>query len=232
MEKYLEVTSIDDFFCQCIPPSHPSLLDAVPISDFYDVVLTDVSPQKDSPNVQIVVTWTSACSTAECYVSHQKDCQNVYMPVNEHKDTRTFIQTQNASVKVAVIEIKMSLRICTATFEHFIELSGDERKFKGLFAPAYGFLVDNVWRFFPNATLTSSNKLGDMDMVTMMYDGCLGRLQRNESDIMIPDVSFPLLGKGLKHGTTASVTKVVMASVYKQHCHAVTHRRNGRFQFL
>ena len=108
----------------------------------------------------------------------------------------------------------MSLRICTSTFENALELSGDERKFKGLFAPAYGFLVDNVWRFFPNASLTSSNKLGDMDSKTMMFDGCLGRLQRNESDVMIPVAPFPLLGKGLKHGTTASVSKVVMWSVY------------------
>ena len=77
-----------------------------------------------------------------------------------------------------------------------LELSGDERKFKGLFAPAYRFLVDNVWRFFPNASLTSSNKLGDMDSETMMFDGCPGRLQRNESDVMIPVSLSPLLGCG------------------------------------
>ena len=108
----------------------------------------------------------------------------------------------------------MSLRICTATFEQLMELSGDERKFKGLLAPQYEFLVDNVWRFFPNASYTSSNKLGEMDMVTMMYDGCLGRLQRNESDVALPVVTLPSLGSGLMHGTTASASKVVMWSVY------------------
>ena len=130
------------------------------------------------------------------------------------KDTRTSVQALSANVTVAVIKRKMSLRICTSPFEHMLELSGDERKFKGLFAPAYGYLVDNVWRFFPNASLTSSNKLGDMDPETMMFDGCLGRLQRNESDVMVPVALFPLLGKGLNHGTTSSSSKVSMASAY------------------
>ena len=93
----------------------------------------------------------------------------------------------------------MSLRICVATFKNMLELSGDEQKLKGLFAPTCGLLVDILWRVFPNASLTSSNKLGDMDMLTMMYDGCLGRLQRNESDIMIPFVPFPVPGSGLRH---------------------------------
>ena len=108
----------------------------------------------------------------------------------------------------------MSLRFCIVTFEHVLELSGDERMFSGLFAPAYDFLVDKVWRFFPNASLMSMNKQGDIDSVTMMFDGCLGRLQRNESDVTIPVLPFPLLGNGLIHSTTAGASKVVIGSLY------------------
>ena len=109
---------------------------------------------------------------------------------------------------------KMSLRTCIATIRQIIELSDDKRGFRGLFAPKLDFLVDNVWRFFPNASFVSSNKLGDMDPKTMMFDGCLGRLQRNESDTALPCVTLPLLRKGLMHATTGSASKVVMWSVY------------------
>ena len=108
----------------------------------------------------------------------------------------------------------MSLRICAATFEHAFELSGDEQLFKGSFAPMYAFLVDNVMRFFPNATVMGSSEPGDMNMATMMFDGCPGRLQRNESDVMIPVVPFPLPGNGLKHGNTGIASKTVMWSMY------------------
>ena len=117
-------------------------------------------------------------------------------------------------MKFAIIQKEMSLRICAATVEHMLELSGDEQKFKGFFAPMYGFLVDNLGRFFPNVTVMSSNKLGDMDSKTMMFDGCLGRLQRNESDVMIQVVPFPALGNGLIHSKTGIATKIVMWSMY------------------
>ena len=74
--------------------------------------------------------------------------------------------------------------------------------------------MDNVWRLFPNASLMSSNKLGDRDSETMMFDGCLGRLQRNASDVALSLVPFPFPGKGLLHGTTASASKIVMWSAY------------------
>ena len=93
-------------------------------------------------------------------------------------------------------------------------MSGDQQKLKGLFAPAYSLLVSIVWHVFPNASLTSSNKLGDMDMLTMMYDGCLGHLQRNESDIMIPFVPFPIPGSGLRHSKTEMPSNVVMVTGY------------------
>ena len=73
---------------------------------------------------------------------------------------------------------------------------------------------DNLRRFFPNSTVVSSDKLGDMDSGTMMFDGCLGRLQRNESDVTLALVPFPVLGTGVLHGTTASASKVIMWSVY------------------
>ena len=81
---------------------------------------------------------------------------------------------------------------------------------KGYFAPGFEYL----WSMFPNASLTSSSKLGDMDMVTMMYDGCLGQLQKNESDVMIPFVPFPVVGSGLRHSKTEMASNVVMVSGY------------------
>ena len=104
--------------------------------------------------------------------------------------------------------------MCTSVFKQILELSGDKRMFKGLYASQYEFLVENLWRFFPNATLTSSSKLGDRNPKTMMFDGCLGRLQRNESDVTLRLAIFPVLGTGMIHGTTVRASKVAMWSAY------------------
>ena len=108
----------------------------------------------------------------------------------------------------------MSLRFCIATIRQVLELTDDKRKLRGLFAPIHEFTIDNVWRFFPNASFLSLNKLGDRNLKTMMFDGCLGRLQRNESDTAIPGITLPLLAEGLMHGTIGHASKVTMWSVY------------------
>ena len=108
----------------------------------------------------------------------------------------------------------MSLRVCMAAFDHVLELGDDGQTFSGSFAPAHQFLVDSVRQFFPNVSFMSSNKLGDMHSETMMFDGCLGRLQRNESDAMIQFVPFPVLGSGLIHSKTGDASKIVIFSMY------------------
>ena len=108
----------------------------------------------------------------------------------------------------------MSLRICVAIIRQIQELSDNKREIRGLFAPTHEFMINSVWRFFPNASFTSSNKLGDMDPGTMMFDGCLGQLQRNESDTTLGSIIMPLLGKGLMHASTGAVSKIVMWSGY------------------
>ena len=124
----------------------------------------------------------------------------------------------------------MSLRVCVATFNNLFDVSGDEQKIKGSLSPAYRFLVDSLWHAFPNASLMSSNKLGDMDSGTMMFDGCLGRLQRNESDLMIQVVPFPVLGNGMIHSKNWGGVKNCYVQYLQQHCCSYRHGRDGRFQ--
>ena len=137
------------------------------------------------------------------------------MPKRAHaKNTKGFHTISERQCEGSNHPNKMSLRMCVVTFEHSFELSEDEGNFKGFFAPMYAFLVDSVRLFFPNTTFESAIKLGDMDPVTMLFDGCLGRLQRNESDAMLQVVPFPVLGNGLMHGKTGVASKIVMWSMY------------------
>ena len=46
------------------------------------------------------------------------------------------------------------------------------------------------------------------------YDGCIGQLQRNESDTMFPMIQFPLIADGIQQGFLVLASRTIIGSVY------------------
>lgn len=87
-------------------------------------------------------------------------------------------------------------------------------KIEGEFAPFYIFLVAPVRQTFANVTITLMEDMGNMDPVTGLFTGCLGRLQRNESDTVAPPIPFPLLVPGIGQGFPTLFAKTAMTTGY------------------
>ena len=111
--------------------------------------------------------------------------------------------------------VKMSLRICVTVFRQIIELTNDG-KVDGFVAPILIPLLEDITTLFPNTTISPSDKLGNMNQHTMMFDGCLGRLQRNESDFQIPFIPFPIVAPGLQQGFMALTSTTTICSAYNR----------------
>ena len=107
----------------------------------------------------------------------------------------------------------MSLRICVTVFRQVLELT-DSGKLDGFVAPILIPLLEDIKILFPNTTMIPSDKLGDMNQGTMMFDGCLGRLQRNESDFQMTFIPFPVVAPGLQQGHMAFTSKTTIFSAY------------------
>ena len=108
---------------------------------------------------------------------------------------------------------KCPLRICVTVFRQVLELT-ESGKLDGFVAPILIPLLEDIKILFPNTTMTPSDKLGDMNQETMMFDGCLGRLQRNESDFQMPYINFPVVAPGLQQGHMAFTSKTTIFSAY------------------
>lgn len=76
----------------------------------------------------------------------------------------------------------------------------EDGKVKGMMAPLYEMTFD-ILRAMGNITMDAVEHMGDLiDSQRMLYDGCIGRLQNNLSDILMPMMVHPILGPGLIHG--------------------------------
>lgn len=82
----------------------------------------------------------------------------------------------------------------------------------GIFAPVWKLVFEGtMW----NITHNSADKIGNLDPVTNLYDGCLGMLQRNESDFHFPLIDFPIIADGLKQGDVLQSSRIMISSTYK-----------------
>lgn len=106
----------------------------------------------------------------------------------------------------------MSVRLCVAIFPRIFEVS-PEGKFSGFFFPLFDTFTSSI-RKIGNISFTTADKLGDMDPKTELFDGCLGQMQRNESDIHFPPIKIPHMASGLQYGYVGSSSKVMIGTVY------------------
>ena len=105
----------------------------------------------------------------------------------------------------------MTLRLCVAKFDMLIEVQ--DGKVRGAFQPFFDSMYGHANKFFTNISLQTADSLGSEGEAGEM-DGCLGMLQRNESDVHVPAVDFPVLGPGLDHGYPLTPSKIMMLSTY------------------
>lgn len=104
------------------------------------------------------------------------------------------------------------LRVCVAEIEQLVQVK--DGLISGIFSGLFNSILAD-FRTFTNLTLQPCDSSGDMvDPVALTFDGCLGRVQRNQSDMQIPMVEFPVLAPGLDQGYVVMASQMVMASAY------------------
>lgn len=104
------------------------------------------------------------------------------------------------------------LRICIPVFDGLTEVSG--QKVIGPASHMFNGLLD-IMAIAANFTITPAEKAGDVvDHLNSQYDGCLGMIQGNQSDLMIQLSAFPILGPGLQHSHVVTFSKTLIVSAY------------------
>ena len=73
--------------------------------------------------------------------------------------------------------------------------------------------VDIFYRVSGNITVYADTKYGAR-VQGDSYDGCLGRLQSNESDVIASDLLYPTVGRQLKHSRVLFAEKMSLISTY------------------
>ena len=106
----------------------------------------------------------------------------------------------------------MLLRVCTAmtpalgTYEN--------GQVTGMLGPLYTAALE-ILEPMGNLTIFAVEKMGDMvDKERELYDGCLGRLQNNQSDTLMPMMDFPILGPGMTQTFPIWWQKTMIVSTY------------------
>ena len=114
------------------------------------------------------------------------------------------------------------LRVCVVSVNGAVDVI--KGKVKGGFAPFINRIPKALGRYFNVSFTTSTEGLGqlieeerDGDVSDSgRYTGCLGMLQRNESDVQMPFTDFGTLGPGLRHTIPITSNRLLMTSAYNQ----------------
>lgn len=105
------------------------------------------------------------------------------------------------------------VRLCVLDSPGLAQVSVVSGRVTGPFGLAYQ-AASTMLGLRANVTLLKSDKAGDFDFVTKAFDGCLGHLQRNESDLMLPMVELPIPAPGLEQGYVITASSTTMVSAY------------------
>ena len=88
----------------------------------------------------------------------------------------------------------------------------DDGKVTGILSPLFSFFAD-ISRLI-NVTVVPSDSVGVRHPVTGLFTGCLGRLQRNECDTLIPPAPIFVHGSGFGYGYAAISSRILIGSSY------------------
>ena len=108
-----------------------------------------------------------------------------------------------------------TVRICHPNdYPGFLELvDKEEALFRGPASSDINNLMDSIKKKNNGSIIIHSNH-GVGQLVNGSYDGCLGRLQRNESDLALTPVDYPLEGLTIDQGILLYDTTVTFIQDY------------------
>ena len=115
----------------------------------------------------------------------------------------------------------MELRLCYAHVNN-LEYDEKEGKFAGEgLSQIANFHIDVLKQPYFNLSVFGDTAYG-MDRGKKHFDGCLGRLQSNESDVITSELMLPILGPGILQGPTLAADMTALLSVYNTTIQTVT----------
>lgn len=104
------------------------------------------------------------------------------------------------------------VRVCYPNLGFMLTLNAAKGRFEGAYAALVNIHLDNP---FANFSFVSGGSYGVVvDHERFLYDGCLGSMQRNESDVAFISVPTPVLGPNLTQGSTIGSEEVHILSTY------------------
>ena len=109
----------------------------------------------------------------------------------------------------------METRFCVGIFEEVLRYQ--EFYFTGIMAVTGNLLLDQLRGI--NYTVVREPVIGTMtDKDTQQYDGCIGSLQRNESDFMLTAglLTVPVVGPNLTHTVVDGFERMGIVSAYNK----------------
>ena len=106
----------------------------------------------------------------------------------------------------------MAIRMCLPDLELAFKISGS--KLVGPFSKLGDLIIDRFHGLNYSLMATTTGNMIDTD--SMLYDGCIGSIQRNESDIMFGFLAIPVMGPNLTHTVIDGSDKMAIFSAYKQ----------------
>ena len=112
----------------------------------------------------------------------------------------------------------MTLRLCHPTnYQGLYEYKEDDDKFHGPFGEEQRRIIErHMKEAISNITvqIQSNQGVGELDETTGQYDGCVGMLQKNQSDLIMMMYEYPIEGDHLKQGVIIYDTSLVIGSTY------------------
>jgi hypothetical protein len=110
----------------------------------------------------------------------------------------------------------MTARVCYPEIENFLEYSSSTGKFSGVLAAMFHtFMEDTLMPILNNISYVGESNFGHVvDKNSLTYSGCVGSLQKNESDIMPLPHIYPITGPGLHQGPVCLSDSISLMSAY------------------
>ena len=91
----------------------------------------------------------------------------------------------------------------------------DGKRFEGFAAPLIATPIQAITRSFNISLVSSQSMFGSLtDPVKRLYDGCIGSLQRNESDYAIVEALAPVFGPNVAQGPAIGYERMNIISYY------------------
>ena len=110
----------------------------------------------------------------------------------------------------------LSFRICYTAISGILNVDSKKIKFEGVFALLVNtYLERGGHHNHVNYTFVQEKTYGVViDHENMIYDGCIGSMQRNESDIAFVIVASPVLGPNIEQGSAIGFEQMSIVSSY------------------